>query len=63
MSSKKIEVNFWSDIACCWCYIGETILKKAVQEFNKLHPDVQVVLNFHSYFLLKPKQRKEEKIF
>ena len=51
MSSKKIEVNFWSDIACCWCYIGETILKKAVQEFNKLHPDVQVVLNFRSYII------------
>ncbi len=51
MSSQKIEVNLWSDIACCWCYIGETILKQAVQEFKKKHPDVEVILNFHSYFI------------
>ncbi len=51
MASKKIEVNFWSDIACCWCYIGETILKQAVKEFNKLHPDVKVELIFRSYII------------
>ena len=51
MSDKKIEVNFWSDIACCWCYVGETILKQAIKEFNKNHPDVKVDLIFHSYFI------------
>ena len=51
MSSKTIEINVWSDIACCWCYVGETILKKAIQDFNKNHPDVKVDVKFHSYFI------------
>ena len=51
MASKTFEINFWSDISCCWCYVGETILKKAIQEFNKDHPDVKVELKFHSYFI------------
>ena len=51
MASQKIEINFWSDIACCWCYIGETILKQTIKEFNKTHPDVKVELKFHSYFI------------
>ena len=51
MASKTIEINFWSDIACCWCYVGENILKQAIQEFNKAHPDIKVELKFHSYFI------------
>ena len=51
MSAKIIEINAWSDISCCWCYVGETIMKKAIEEFTKAHPDAKVDLKFHSYII------------
>ena len=51
MSSKIIPVHIWSDITCCWCYIGKAILKQAINIFNKRHQDVKVDIIFHSYMI------------
>lgn len=29
-----MKISYWSDYACPFCYIGETRLKKALQELN-----------------------------
>ena len=51
MAIKELEVNLWSDIDCYWYYIGETILKREIQEFNKKHTDIKVKLIFYSFFI------------
>ena len=48
---KTIEVNILSDIACPWCYVGETIFKKAIAEFNKKYPNIKVIPIFHAYII------------
>ena len=50
-SKKVIEVNIWSDIACPWCYVGETVFKKAITEFNKKYPEINVIPIFHAYMI------------
>ena len=50
-SKKSIVVNIWSDIACPWCYVGETIFKKAITEFNKKYPEIAVIPIFHAYIM------------
>ena len=50
-SKKSIVVNIWSDIACPWCYVGETIFKKAISEFNKKYPEIAVIPIFHAYMI------------
>ena len=51
MSSKKIEVNVWSDIACPWCYVAENIFKKSLNIFNQKYKDVKVEVIFHAYMI------------
>ena len=48
---KIIEVNIWSDIACPWCYVGETIFKKSIIQFNQIYPEIKVIPIFHAYII------------
>ena len=41
-----LRVDIWSDIACPWCYIGQSRFGKGVEQFGR---DVEVV--WHSYQL------------
>lgn len=41
-----LRVDIWSDIACPWCYVGQSRFAKGVEQFGK---DVEVV--WHSYQL------------
>ena len=31
---KKIDITFWSDFACPYCYIGITRLKRVIREMG-----------------------------
>ena len=48
---KVITVDIWSDIACPWCYVGETNYKIARESFLKANPNVKIQTNFHAYMI------------
>lgn len=49
--SETIRVDIWSDIACPWCYIGKHRFEAGLASFRDQHPDVDVVVESHSYEL------------
>lgn len=51
MSSATIHVDVWSDIACPWCYLGSRRFAKGLAAFAETHPEVEVVVESHSYEL------------
>lgn len=42
----RVVVDIWSDVMCPFCYIGDTVLARAVEQFE--HP---VEVRYHSYLL------------
>lgn len=50
-TKKEIVVDIWSDIACPWCYVGETNYKMARESFLKSNPNVSIITNFHAYMI------------
>lgn len=49
--SEIIKVDIWSDIACPWCYLGKHRLNAGIADFRQQHPEVEVVIENHSYEL------------
>ncbi len=49
MSSISIDVV--SDVVCPWCFIGKRHLDKALTEWRAAHPDSEVTVNWHPFFL------------
>ena len=49
MSALKIDVV--SDVVCPWCFIGKRHLDKALTEWRAEHPDSEVTVNWHPFFL------------
>jgi predicted DsbA family dithiol-disulfide isomerase len=49
--SETIRVDIWSDIACPWCYLGKHRFEGGLALFKEQHPDVNVVVENHSYEL------------
>ncbi|QIK62676.1 DsbA family oxidoreductase [Leucobacter viscericola] len=49
--SETIRVDIWSDIACPWCYLGKHRFENGVAAFQEQHPDVNVVVESHSFEL------------
>lgn len=49
MSNERLSIDIWSDVMCPWCYLGDTMLDQALQEFE--HGD-QVDVKYHSYQLM-----------
>lgn len=45
----QLSIDVWSDVVCPFCYMGDTILAKALSEFE--HSDA-VVVRYHSYQLM-----------
>ncbi len=50
-----MKITYWSDFACPYCYIGNTRLKKAIQELNL---EDQIEYDIHA-FELDPNAPKE----
>lgn len=48
-TTAPLTINVWSDIMCPFCYIGDTELAKAIEQFE--HKD-QVTVRYHSYQLM-----------
>ena len=44
--ADRIVVDVWSDVSCPFCYIGDTVLARAAEDFE--HP---VEVRYHSYQL------------
>lgn len=42
----RLVVDVWSDVICPWCYIGDTLLSRAIASF-----DQPVQTRYHSYQL------------
>ena len=55
---KVIKVDIWSDIACPWCYVGETNFKIARDSFLKSNPNVKIETIFHAY-MIDPATKEE----
>ena len=51
MSSQSITIDLWTDIACPWCYIGETIFELSKSSFLSLHPSTTITTIIHSYMI------------
>lgn len=56
-NGKKIIVDIFSDIACPWCYVGETKFKLAREAFITQNPNIEVVSNYHAY-MIDPQTKK-----
>ncbi len=49
MSTLTIDVV--SDVVCPWCFVGKRHLDKALAEWRAEHPDSEVTVNWHPFFL------------
>ena len=49
--SETIRVDIWSDIACPWCFIGKRRFERAVDAYQREHPEVRIEVEAHSYEL------------
>ena len=49
MSTLTIDVV--SDVVCPWCFIGKRHLDKALAQWRAEHPDSEVTVNWHPFFL------------
>lgn len=54
---EKMEIKYWSDIACPFCYIGSTRMKKAMKEVG-IYDDTKLELKS---FQLNPMEAKTAK--
>lgn len=48
-AAEKLVIDVWSDIMCPFCYIGDTVLEQAIEQFE--HRD-QLEVRYHSYQLM-----------
>ena len=49
MTSQKIKIDIWSDVACPWCYIGKRHLEGGIAALGDDAPDVEI--EYHSFEL------------
>lgn len=54
----RFAVDVWSDVMCPWCYLGDALLAKALEQFPHA---ADVVVRYHS-FLLMPELSPERAI-
>ena len=47
----NLQIDVVSDVVCPWCFIGKRHLDKALTEWRVEHPDGEVTLNWHPFFL------------
>lgn len=45
--ADRVVVDVWSDVMCPWCYVGATVLDRAIEDFD--HP---VEVRQHSFLLV-----------
>ena len=48
---KTLTIDVVSDVVCPWCFIGKRHLDKALTEWRAAHPDGEVTVNWHPFFL------------
>ena len=46
-----LTIDVVSDVVCPWCFIGKRHLDKALTEWRAEHPDSEVTVNWHPFFL------------
>jgi predicted DsbA family dithiol-disulfide isomerase len=49
---EKLVVTVYFDLICPWCLIGKRHLRDAMEQFRRLHPAVEVVVQWRSQLLL-----------
>ena len=50
-AATTLALDLWADIACPWCWIGETRLKAAVARLRRERPDVRVEWSWRPFQL------------
>ena len=50
--TNKLAVTVHFDLICPWCLIGKRHLRTALEQFRRLHPDVDVTVVWRSHQLL-----------
>ena len=48
---NTLTIDVVSDVVCPWCFIGKRHLDKALTEWRAEHPDSEVTVNWHPFFL------------
>lgn len=46
-----LTLDLWADVACPWCWIGETRLRAALERLRRERPDVQVTCTWRPFQL------------
>jgi predicted DsbA family dithiol-disulfide isomerase len=47
----KLTIDVVSDVVCPWCFIGKRHLDKALAQWRADHPDSEVTVTWHPFFL------------
>ncbi len=57
-TTTTLTLDLWADVACPWCWIGETRLQAAVARLRRERPDVRVEQSWRP-FQLQPQLPRE----
>lgn len=47
----NLQIDVVSDVVCPWCFIGKRHLDKALAQWRAEHPESEVTVNWHPFFL------------
>ena len=50
--TEKLAIAVHFDLICPWCLIGKRHLRSALDQFRRLHPDVEPIIEWRSQLLL-----------
>jgi len=48
---NAMTIDFVSDVVCPWCFIGKRNLDRAIALWKEEHPDAEVTVRWHPFFL------------
>jgi len=48
---NTLTIDVVSDVVCPWCFVGKRHLDKALAQWRTEHPDGEVTVNWHPFFL------------
>lgn len=51
MAPLTVHIQTYSDTSCAWCYLGKTILDRAMAAYTAQHPEVRFELSWNPFYL------------
>jgi predicted DsbA family dithiol-disulfide isomerase len=50
-SSTELSIDIVSDVVCPWCFVGKRQVEEAIEQYRKVHPQVQITTRWHPFQL------------